>query len=359
MADYNFDNILSRMLSAVPDNMDKREGSIIYDALAPAALMMAEQYYMLSKLADMFFADTASGTWLDRVAGNFGIVREAATKAVRKLCCTDKDGNPVEAAPGSRFSINGTVFSILEKLDDGKYSAMCEQEGSLGNGYSGIVLPIDHVDGLAKAVLEADVIIAARDTESDEELRERLYESVRRAPFGGNRDDYREKALSITGVGECAVFAASDGMGEGNVGLMIADEQGSPASDELLGEVEAIFCGDTTGNGLAPIGHTVLVNTCEWLDLSISAVLTLKQGVSLDTVLPFASQAVTEYINQIEFDESTVFAARLASVLLGCHDAVLDVSDLLINGASGNLALDKEFDRWQIPCVESFSAVQG
>ena len=30
-----FETILEQMLSAVPDTVDKREGSIIYDALAP------------------------------------------------------------------------------------------------------------------------------------------------------------------------------------------------------------------------------------------------------------------------------------------------------------------------------------
>ena len=33
-----YDLILKRMLDAVPQNVDKREGSILYDALAPAAL---------------------------------------------------------------------------------------------------------------------------------------------------------------------------------------------------------------------------------------------------------------------------------------------------------------------------------
>ena len=72
LAEWKFKDILSRMLAAVPDELDKREGSIIYDALAPAALALAEQYNMLTQLADMFFADTAAGEWLDRVAGNFG-----------------------------------------------------------------------------------------------------------------------------------------------------------------------------------------------------------------------------------------------------------------------------------------------
>ena len=79
----------------------------------------------------------------------------------------------------------------------------------------------------------------------------------------------------------------------------------------------------------------------------------------MEIVAPFAQQAATEYINQMKFEDSTVFAARIISAILACHDAVLDVSQLLINDVSGNLALDKEFDRWQIPCVESFIATQG
>lgn len=35
--EMTFDYIMNRMLESVPDTVDKREGSIIYDALAPAA----------------------------------------------------------------------------------------------------------------------------------------------------------------------------------------------------------------------------------------------------------------------------------------------------------------------------------
>ena len=34
----NFEEIMRRMLSRIPNGIDKREGSIIWDALAPAAL---------------------------------------------------------------------------------------------------------------------------------------------------------------------------------------------------------------------------------------------------------------------------------------------------------------------------------
>ena len=36
--DITYEVILKRMLDRIPSTMDKREGSIIYDALAPAAI---------------------------------------------------------------------------------------------------------------------------------------------------------------------------------------------------------------------------------------------------------------------------------------------------------------------------------
>ena len=51
-----FDNILNEMLAMVPNDVDRREGSIIYDALAPAAYKLAEAYFLLRNYADLFFA---------------------------------------------------------------------------------------------------------------------------------------------------------------------------------------------------------------------------------------------------------------------------------------------------------------
>ena len=347
------------MLAAVPDDVDKREGSIIYDALAPAALAMAEQYYMMSKLADRFFADTAAGEWLDRVAGNFGLVRKSATNAVRKLCCYDAEGSLIDVALGCRFSINGTVFTVIEKAEDKSLKVRCEQAGTIGNSYSGVILPIDSINGLAQAVLDNEAVLPARDIETDEQLRQRIYDSIRRSPFGGNRADYYEKAMAISGVGECAVFTASENMGAGYVGLVIADDEGSPASEELIAEVEQQFCGDGNGNGLAPIGHNVLVNSCEWLETDITAKLKLKNGCLLEPVMPAAEQAVNDYLNGIAFDDATVFTARLMAELLTCHDAVLDITELTVNGKNSNLALSKEFDCWQLPHLRSVTITQG
>ena len=55
--DKTYENILQGMLNRVSNDVDKREGSVIYDALAPAAYFLADQYFQLSNFVDLVFAD--------------------------------------------------------------------------------------------------------------------------------------------------------------------------------------------------------------------------------------------------------------------------------------------------------------
>jgi len=68
-----FERVLQRMLSAVPANVDKREGSILYDALCGAALEMANLYLELDVILNETFADTASREFLIRRAAERGL----------------------------------------------------------------------------------------------------------------------------------------------------------------------------------------------------------------------------------------------------------------------------------------------
>ena len=60
----DFDTLMERMLENVSDELDKREGSVIYDAIAPAALELANMYVALDVVMDEVFADTASYYYL-------------------------------------------------------------------------------------------------------------------------------------------------------------------------------------------------------------------------------------------------------------------------------------------------------
>ena len=77
--DMTYENILQGMLNRVPDDIDKREGSVIYDALAPAAYFLADQYFQFENFVDLVLPDTALGEYLDRAVSAYGINRKQAT----------------------------------------------------------------------------------------------------------------------------------------------------------------------------------------------------------------------------------------------------------------------------------------
>ena len=60
---YTFEFILERMLAEVPDSLDKREGSIIWDALAPAAAELAKMYIELKGILINTYPATAVGRY--------------------------------------------------------------------------------------------------------------------------------------------------------------------------------------------------------------------------------------------------------------------------------------------------------
>ena len=62
---FNYDTILQRMLDNVSSKVDKREGSIIYDAIAPCAAELAQMYITLKNNIDLVFLDTAPNEYLE------------------------------------------------------------------------------------------------------------------------------------------------------------------------------------------------------------------------------------------------------------------------------------------------------
>ena len=57
----SYETLMERKLDMVDDRRDKRQGSLIYDALAPNAAETAVFYAELELLQDRTFADTAGG----------------------------------------------------------------------------------------------------------------------------------------------------------------------------------------------------------------------------------------------------------------------------------------------------------
>ena len=165
-----FDVILQRMLGRVSNNIDKREGSIVYDTSAPTAIEFQNAYIGLDNILDETFADTASKYYLIKRCGERGIKIEPATYAIRK-----GEFN-IDIPIGARFSLNQLNYTAIEKISDGVFKMQCETAGVVGNAESGSLIPIDYINGLQTAVL-TDVLIPGEDEEDIEHLRNRYFNS--------------------------------------------------------------------------------------------------------------------------------------------------------------------------------------
>ena len=332
-----YEEILQRCLDRIPNTIDKRQGSIIYDALAPCCVELAQMYIELSGIYDQVFIDTAVGEALDKLVEQNGVKRKDATYALRK-----GEFNMVVPV-GNRFSDGENTYIVIENIAGTNNSILrCEQAGSVGNGYYGSLTPITYLQGLTKAEL-TDIIDMGDDVESDEDLRVRYMESVTAPQFGGNVSDYQNKVKSLIGVGGCKVIPIWNG--GGTVKLIITNTQGGVPTSSLVNDVqEAVDPNrDQQGLGIAPIGHIVTVEGAAAKKIAISATFTLESGVNPTDIQDSVNNVVDNYFKSlsVNWDKEDNLIARISQLeirLLGVA-GVLDITNTKMNNSSSNLSL--------------------
>ena len=140
-----FENVMDRCLARVSASVDKREGSIVYDAIAPAAAELAILYIELAYLMDRAFPDTETGDDLTKKCRERSVFRTAATQAVRKGYFEKAGGGGCDMEIGTRFSGGDINFTVTERIAPGQYSLTAETAGTVGNEYVGTLFPIDYV----------------------------------------------------------------------------------------------------------------------------------------------------------------------------------------------------------------------
>ena len=355
---WKYADIIKDTLTLVPDNVDKREGSIMFNTLAPTSYMLSRQNYMLGYLAQLLFADTATGEWLDRVTNDFGINRKLATQAIRQIRTYDTKGNPYNIPTGVRFAIEDVSFQTTERQDVGLYKAVCEQYGTKGNFPRKELLPVDNIGGsFGYAELVSDVLIPARDDETDDQLRERFYLYVRSKPYGGNKSDYKLKVMDISGVGNVKIFGAPV-MGPGAVGIIVTDTQGRPATEELLERVRKLVAME--GDGIAPIGHHPQVKTSTDRPINVTAALKLRDGVQFELVKPKVQETVAVYINSIDFElDDTIYYSKVIAAILDADLGIRDATDVTVDGVTTNVSLTRTWAQYEVPVLGELTLTEA
>ena len=371
MYDITFNEILERMFSRVSNSFDKREGSVIYDALAPAALELQRVYIELNSILSDAYGDTASREYLILRCKERGVIPEQASKAILRGKFTPSGINVI----GKRFNVNELNYVVTRALtdSDGGYEVQCETPGAIGNRTLGTMIPIE-------------------DDETTENLRKRYFDSFKESAFGGNVKDYINKVNAISGVSATKVkrvwnndinpldliptqkvvdWANGVGMKSdpevsrwltaainagkekkltvgGTVLLTILGSDFNVASNQLIQTVQQEI--DPTdapgeGYGLAPIGHIVNVKSARGVEISVKTEITFETGYSWSNMRIAMEEAVKVYLLELckSWASTSSLIVRIAQIetrLLQIK-GIVDIGNTTINGVNKNLALDQ------------------
>lgn len=367
LTEMTYGRLLAAMLGQVPNDVDKRESSLIATALGPAAYALEDAYIDLDRIQRGAHLQTAVGEDLDLCAHNIGLSRKPASSAVR-LGIFNRDV-PI----GARFSTSEAEplnFVVTGRESEGRARLTCERVGSIGNQYSGPLVAITFIAGLASAEL-AGTLIPGSDAEEDEAFRARCQEHLNAKPFGGNIAAYREYVKAIPGVGGVQIYPVWDG--GGTVKLSITGADHMPAPDALTETVQTAV--DPTQNsglgcGVAPIGAKVTVTAPEAVRVDVSARVTTAQGYTLEQVKPLITAAVEAYISSLReaWDTSTIpgtanyavvaYRARVITAML-LVAGVVNVTGLLLNGADLDLQMMENGETQQLPVLGAVTLTDG
>ena len=369
----DFDSIMEEMLASVSDKLDKREGSIIYDAIAPIAMELAQTYIDMDMIVNEVYADTASYYYLIKRAAENGVYPKEETNAVCKLVVSPSS---TAIAIGDRFNLGDLNYEVTSVMDaaTGEYQVTCETAGIVGNQQLGSLLTIETKNDLndMETAELTEVLIPGEDEEDVEDFRERYYEGFSNISFCGNNPDYKERVSAIDGVGACKVIrmwekgydpvkfipvaAVTEWIGKQSVETVGAEvfawlkavHDVAPSATLVQKVQNDVDPDDKTGEGygLAPIGHVVKVMGVKEIPVSVTVTAVYKNGYTFESLKSDMQSAIDGYFTELSADWSNednlvVRKSQIESRLL-LIDGILDITDVKLNGASENVTLDED-----------------
>ncbi|WP_339219768.1 baseplate J/gp47 family protein [Paenibacillus sp. FSL W7-1332] len=353
LLDQTEENIMNRMLNKVPSDIDKSEGSFIWDAQAPVAFMLSEAALWAQELLRRGFASTVASDHpdirsaeLDLRTAEHGITRREAVASYGSVVFTGKPGTTVPAGtyvatPADEGSGESSVEYVttsgvtLSDLGTGAAPIRAVTPGSNGNVPAGVIqLMMTSVSGVT-SVTNPEPTRSGTDTESDQSLLERFYAKVRSQGTSGNKAQYMQWANEIAGVG--GVEVAPLWKGPGTVGLYLIDTDKRAASQDIVNAVQQYIdpSQDGQGEGVAPAGPVITVMPAAEvaIDISVKVQRTQELPSTMEEIRKLIEDGVRTYLQQIAFNrkDPLVRYTRIAAVLLDIP-IIVDYSDLTING---------------------------
>lgn len=320
-----------------------RESARIYDLMGTEMVAAAFPLY-------------SWGEYLDSLAEGFTVDRLPATQASGKVTFNGPDGIaiPPGTVVGAAPSVENAAAKEYEVTEGGtieggtvELPVISREAGAVTDAAADQVTEILSTIESGEepvTVINPERIVGGSDPESDEALRERLL-AVFDGRGPGNTRDYEIWARSYIGVGRVTVIPVWNGPGTVKVIALTAD--GGPVSAEVVeGLQEFLDPVAGKGEGEAPVGHTVTVETATQKAITFSAEIQFADGYSLDgeggTIAMEAPilEAVADYVDKVQPGDNVVVekAAARAAIFDGVHD----LKNPKLNGKAENVALKSD-----------------
>lgn len=350
--DRTYENLLEEVLDEAPEDIDTRQGSIFFDAVAAITIKIAKLYSDLNLVVDMTTVASATGTALDVKAGEYGVERNEATPARYYV---DFEGTmPNE---GERFFTDELFFTLYhDKVNDIHYLE-AEDAGTIGNTVlqGTMALPVGNISGLDSATFGLIYEYGA-DIEDDESLRSRVQNKISGPAENGNKEHYKLWCEEVDGVGRARIYPLWNG--PNTVKAVLVDMNGKPCSQTKVTEVQnhvdpatkgytatvdgkTYVVGDGLGEGAANIGAHFTATAAEVLPIDVSFFAELGKNYSKDAATAEVREKVGEYIQNICIaatdTQGTIVRRTTIGAILSDLPCIVDYEDLLLNGEEANI----------------------
>ena len=337
-----YENILKRMFiqveSEYPD-VDTREGSILFNALAPAALELSIVYTALHNVLCESFVTSASREYLLRACSQMGmdITEFNATYSVHK-----GEFN-VEVPIGSRWNHDLYNYTVTEAIENSEsenfeYKLTCDTLGAEPNVITGDLTPITSVPTDLSVAKLTECLIEGEDEASDDKIRATYRDFVSNTVSDGNVKQYEKWCSEYDGIGNARITPRWDGVNTVKVSILSASN--GVASNELVTKFQEYLDPNSEGmgNGVAPIGSKVTVTTAEEKTISVSATVKMADGYTDKSVI---ETAIKTYFSEVSYSKNTVGYMTVGAVILAT-EGVESLNDLKINGGTSDIILGNE-----------------
>lgn len=347
---YSEDNtdsiILARMQDNVTNDIEKEEGSFVYDALSPASKELKAAYITDDDILKRTSPFTAKDTDLENITNPVGVTRKDGGKATTQLLVNAAIGTTIRAGTLVQTQsglIYKTVNDMTITTETTLVDIIASEVGSTYNVPANTIIQMPVITQGIISVTNTSPLTDGYDIENDDSLRQRYFERLRTPATSGNKYQYRNWCKEVTGVGDAKIVPLWNG--NGTVKAIIMNSNKRAADTELVQKVKDYIDPQPEGHGegQAPIGAILTVVSATEKAINSSAKVVLASGYTLQQVQDGFTAAMQKYLNDISFNSTYVSYAKIGNLLFSTPGVLdYDSNSLTLNNGIINLPLADE-----------------